>query len=156
MEALTGPKGLARKRCTRCGWTWYNNPLAVVLVLGEAGDGRILYTRKSTWPKGMWALVAGFIEDGETPEEAAIREVREEAGIEAADPRYVGSQVLSGQLLLCFHVRLLDGHPVSGSDADAVMLAEPDPNLIPEGAPARRLVEQFLAGNLPIRQPRET
>ena len=148
LEAFVDEESIPRKRCTQCDWIWYNNPLAIVLVLGETSDGRILYTRKSTWPEGMWALLAGFVESGETAEEAVIREVFEEAGMQATDPLYVGSQTLPGQLLLCYYTRLVGEFAVAGSDADAVLLDKPDPSRIPRGAPARRLVEQFLAGNI--------
>lgn len=146
LEPFVDEEGIPRKRCTECDWIWFNNPLAIVLVLGETSDGRILYTRKATWPEGMWALVAGFVEAGETAEEAVKREVREESGMEATDPLYVGSQFLPGQLLLCFYTRLVGGDAIAGSDADSVLLEKPDPSRIPSGAPARRLVEQFLSG----------
>lgn len=140
--------GLARKRCPECDWIWYNNPLAIVLVLGETGDGRVLFTRKASWPARMWGLVSGIVESGETPERAVIREVREESALEAADPVYVGSQTLPGQLLLCFYVRLAGEEARAGSDVDEVLLGDPDPSRIPDGTPARRLLERFLAGEL--------
>lgn len=125
---------------------WYNNPLAVVLVLGETRDGRILYTRKATWPEGMWGLVSGIVEAGETPEETVIREVAEEARMKAVDPVYVGSQTLPGQLLLCYYARLVGERAAAGSDVDAVLLARPDPRLTPDVTPTRRFVEQFPSG----------
>lgn len=110
LNAYVDHDGLSRKRCPECDWIWYNNPLAIVLVLGETGDGRVLLTRKASWPAGMWGLVSGIVESGETPERTVIREVREESALEAADP-----------------------------------------GRIPDGTPARRLLERFLAGELPRR-----
>ena len=107
-------------------------------------DGRILYTRKRTWPQGIWASVAGFVEQGETAEQAAIREVHEEAGLEAMELEFFGTRHFRGQLLLCFRVRLFEGQPMPGSDVDFVELAEPNPERIPSGAPARWLLEQHL------------
>lgn len=49
-------------------------------------------TRKQEWPPGRYSLVAGFLDFGESLEECAIREVREETGIEIENVRYVGSQ----------------------------------------------------------------
>lgn len=138
--------GWRRKRCGDCGWKWYNNPLPVVLVLGVTGDGHVLFTRKSSWPEGMWGLVSGIVEDGETPEQTVIREVAEESGMRAIDPVYVGSDVLPGQLLLCFTCRLVGDEARAGDDVDEVVLAAPDPRRIPEGVPARRLLDRFLAG----------
>lgn len=137
--------GFRRKLCGVCGWKWYNNPLAVVLVLGETDDGRVLFTRKSSWPEGMWGLVSGIIEDGETPEQAVIREVGEETGMVTQNPVYVGGDVLPGQLLLCYFCRLIGNKARAGDDVDEVLLAKPEPKLIPKGVPARRLLEQFLA-----------
>lgn len=82
---------------------------------------------------------------------AGCGEVLEEAGMEATAPLYVGSQTLPGQLLLCFYARLVGECAGPGSDADAVLLVKPDPSRIPRGAPARRFVEQFLAGDFPTR-----
>lgn len=117
-----------------------------VLVLGVTDDGRILYTRKHGWREGVWGLVAGIVESGETAEEAVLREVFEESRMRALDPTYVCSFHLKNQLLLCFQVRLLGDHATAGSDADAVMLAEPAPERIPEGVPARWLLERYLNG----------
>jgi NAD+ diphosphatase len=52
----------------------------------------VLLTRKAEWPPGRYSLVAGFLDFGESLEECAIREVREETGIGIKNVRYVGSQ----------------------------------------------------------------
>ncbi|MBE3597536.1 MAG: NUDIX domain-containing protein [Limnochordaceae bacterium] len=136
--------GRERRRCPDCGWVWLGSPAPVVLVLAVSEDGRILYTRRRTWPKGAWALVAGFVETGETAEQACLREVREEAGIQATDPLYLGSLSWMDQLLLCFRVKLMPGPVLPGSDADEVELAPPQLERIPANWPAHRPVEQHL------------
>jgi NAD+ diphosphatase len=55
-------------------------------------DGKCLLGRKREWPPGMYSALAGFIEPGETIEEAVRREVFEEAGIHTAKVRYSSSQ----------------------------------------------------------------
>lgn len=65
------------------------DPVAIMLV--ERGD-RCLLGRQSTWPPSMFSALAGFIEPGETLEEAVRREVHEEAGIRVGDVRYHSSQ----------------------------------------------------------------
>lgn len=55
------------------------------------GD-RVLLGRQATWPEGMYSLLAGFMEPGETVEEAVRRETMEEAGIKVGAVRYVTSQ----------------------------------------------------------------
>ena len=52
----------------------------------------LLLTRKAEWVSGRYSLVAGFLDFGESLEECAIREVREETSIEVCNVRYVGSQ----------------------------------------------------------------
>ena len=52
----------------------------------------LLMARKTEWPAGRYGLVAGFLDFGESLEECAVREVREETGIEICNVRYVASQ----------------------------------------------------------------
>ncbi len=147
-------EGYERKRCAACGWIWFGSPAPVVLVLGVAEDGRVLYTHKDAWPDGMWGLVAGLVERGETAEAAALREVQEESGLHASDPEYTGTVPFRDQLLICFRVRLGPGEPRRGSDADAVDLGPPQPGRLPTWAPARWLLESHLAtstGSMRIR-----
>lgn len=79
------------KRCTGCNAEHFPHihPCAIVLV--KRGN-QVLLTRKAEWPAGRYSLVAGFLDFGESLEECAIREVREETGIEIENVRYVGSQ----------------------------------------------------------------
>lgn len=79
------------KRCTACNSEHYPHihPCAIILV--KRGN-ELLLTRKAEWPAGRYSLVAGFLDFGESLEECAIREVREETGIEICNIRYVGSQ----------------------------------------------------------------
>jgi NAD+ diphosphatase len=55
-------------------------------------DGLALLGRQAGWPPGQYSVLAGFVGPGESLEEAVIREVREESGIVARDPRFVTSQ----------------------------------------------------------------
>lgn len=83
--------GTRGKICTSCKTEHFPHihPCAIVLV--KRGD-HLLLTRKAEWPPGRYSLVAGFLDMGESLEECAIREVREETGIEITNVRYVGSQ----------------------------------------------------------------
>jgi NAD+ diphosphatase len=65
------------------------HPCAIVLV--KRGN-ELLLTRKAEWVPGRYSLVAGFLDFGESLEECAIREVKEETGIDILNVRYVGSQ----------------------------------------------------------------
>jgi NAD+ diphosphatase len=65
------------------------SPAAIVLV--RRGD-EILLARSPGFPKGLYSVLAGFVEPGESIEETVAREVREEVGIEVRNVRYFGSQ----------------------------------------------------------------
>ncbi len=82
--------GRARRRCRRCGFTFYGNPVpAVVGVLVRRG--RLLLARRARPPyTGTWDLPGGFLEAGELPEPALRRELREELGLRMERARLVG------------------------------------------------------------------
>jgi NAD+ diphosphatase len=83
--------GELAKRCTRCGMMHYPRLSPAAIVLVRNGD-RILLARSPGFPKGLYSVLAGFVEPGESIEEAVVREVREEVGIEVRNVRYFGSQ----------------------------------------------------------------
>ncbi|MCA9754894.1 MAG: NUDIX hydrolase [Candidatus Eisenbacteria bacterium] len=79
---LLVPEGDDRKRhvCSVCGHIHYQNPHIITGCLPRASDGRILLCRRAIEPRlGYWTLPSGFMENGETLEEGALRETWEEA-----------------------------------------------------------------------------
>ena len=76
-----------RRHCAACGTDHFprTDPVIIIAVRYKA---RMLLGRQSTWPEGMYSTLAGFMEPGETIEEAARREVFEEAGIRVGDIRF--------------------------------------------------------------------
>lgn len=66
------------------------DPAVIMLVLDPAG--RCLLARNESWPRKRVSILAGFVEPGESVEQAVVREVREEVGIAVAKLRYLGSQ----------------------------------------------------------------
>jgi NAD+ diphosphatase len=66
-----------------------SDPATIMLV---QHGGRCLLGRQPTWPEGLFSTLAGFVEAGESVEEAVVREVKEESGIEITHLRYFGSQ----------------------------------------------------------------
>jgi NAD+ diphosphatase len=82
--------GIVRS-CTRCGTDHHPRTDPVVIMLVTDGD-RVLLGRQPEWPPGRYSALAGFVEPGESLEEAVAREVREEAGVEVGQPEYVASQ----------------------------------------------------------------
>jgi ADP-ribose pyrophosphatase YjhB (NUDIX family) len=75
--------GVVRPTCPQCGFIWYRNPVpAAGVILVE--DGHVLLVRRKYDPRaGAWCLPAGFMEAGETPQASALRELKEETGLEA-------------------------------------------------------------------------
>lgn len=80
-----------RRHCPSCGMDHFprTDPVVIMVVRHE---GRILLGRQSTWKPGMYSALAGFVEPGETIEDAARREVFEESGVRVGAVRYVASQ----------------------------------------------------------------
>jgi NAD+ diphosphatase len=89
--ATEGAPGERARRCPACGLLAFPRLAPAVIVLVERGD-RILLARGRNLPPGMHSCLAGFVEPGETLEEAVHRELAEEVGIEVTDVRYFGSQ----------------------------------------------------------------
>jgi NAD+ diphosphatase len=164
-----GEAGLVRT-CPRCGTEHHPRTDPVVIMIVTDGE-RLMLGRQAVWPPRRYSALAGFVEPGETLEEAVVREVREESGVEIAEPRYVSSQPwpFPASLMLGFRARWVSGtpRPEEGELEDvrwfsraevARAAAEdvdgwgggPDPPpggllLPPRLAIARRLVEGWLA-----------
>ena len=84
-------KGGWQRDCASCGAQHFPrvDPVAIMLV---EHDGALLLGRQTRFPPGRYSALAGFIEPGETIEEAVAREVMEEAGVRVRDVRYIASQ----------------------------------------------------------------
>jgi len=95
------------------------DPAVIMLVTHDDLEGRgpaALLGRQSRWPDGMYSTLAGFVEPGESLEEAVAREVREETGVAVADVRYQASQPwpFPSSLMLGFRARAV----TTGIDVD--------------------------------------
>ncbi|MFE5284306.1 NAD(+) diphosphatase [Nocardia sp. NPDC056611] len=64
---------------------------AVICLIHDGGD-RVLLARQHTWPQGLFSLLAGFVEAGESLERCVEREIKEEVGVDVREIRYLGSQ----------------------------------------------------------------
>jgi len=112
-----GEAGYVRK-CPNCGASHHprTDPVVIMAVIDQAND-RTLLGRQATWPAGRYSALAGFVEPGESLEEAVAREVREETGVEIdPEPRYVASQPwpFPTTLMLGFHAAYAGGEPHIG------------------------------------------
>ena len=144
--------------CPRCGIHHHPRTDPVVIMLVHDGD-RVLLGRQATWPPGRYSALAGFVEPGESLEEAVIREVREEAGVEIAAPAYSSSQPwpFPTSLMLGFHAAYVGGEPevrdreledvrwFHRDEIAAAFRGEAAPLQVPPPiAIARRLIEEWV------------
>ena len=83
-------EGRTREACTRCSWVRYVNPVPAAAAIVPL-EGGIVLVRRALEPRaGAWCLPAGFEEADESPEEACVRETREETGLEVSVTRLHG------------------------------------------------------------------
>ncbi len=147
--AATEPMADQRARhCPRCGLDAYPRLAPAVIVLVEQDDGRVLLARNASFSEPFFSCLAGFVEPGETLEEAVRREVREEVGIELCDLAYFGSQPwpFPHSLMIGFTARLASGevHPDGQEITEAAWFPASDlPRLPGEISIARALIEAW-------------
>lgn len=144
--------------CTssQCGEVFFPRLDPAIIVLVSDGPW-VLLGRQASWPKGRYSALAGFVEAGESLEDAVRREVREETGVEARDPAYYASQPwpFPSSLMLGFHARAtrgairLDGELEDARWFDAAELAAAPPAMLPpRHTVARHLIEAWYAGTV--------
>jgi ADP-ribose pyrophosphatase YjhB (NUDIX family) len=86
------PGPLNRFKCGVCGFSFFFNSASAVAAMVLDSDRRLLFIRRSKQPgKGLLAMPGGFVDAGESAEEALLREVREEVGLELRDVTYFAS-----------------------------------------------------------------
>ncbi|MDX2286585.1 MAG: NUDIX hydrolase [Bacteroidia bacterium] len=99
--------GRERKACPdpACGFVHWDNPVPVVAAVVER-NGAVVLVRSHGWPEGWYGLVTGFLEPGETPEQAVLREVQEELGLAAELGGLIGHYPFArmNQIILAYHV----------------------------------------------------
>ena len=138
------------RSCAACGQVYYPQ-ISPAVIVAVRREGRLLMARSPRFPPGMFSVVAGFVEAGESLEQCIHREIREEVGIEVANIRYFGSQPwpYPNSLMLGFTADYASGEIT----VDGVEILEAD-WFPPENLPAlpgkisiaRALIDAFLAG----------
>ena len=165
MATLAGPEpadGGWRRSCPACGAQHFPRTDPVVIMLILHGNS-VLLGRQAAWPPGMYSLLAGFMEPGESIEAAVRRETLEETGIAVGRVEYLASQPWpfpSSLMIGCRGealTREIDRDLAELEDARWVTreqtvaaLAGDDPDLRParRGSIARFLIERWLADRL--------
>lgn len=124
-------EGRVRMHCPACGFIAYENPLPVVVAIA-ADDGKFLLIKRGIPPKkGFWGCPSGFIECGETPEEACLRELREETGVTGEIVRLVrvarrrDEELYGDMLMVSYLVRVTGGVAAAGDEVDEVRYCLP-------------------------------
>jgi NAD+ diphosphatase len=150
------------RRCTDAGCNAEHfprtDPAVIMLVVHE---DHALLGRQRAWPAGMHSTLAGFVEPGESLEEAVAREVMEEAGVRVEDIRYHSSQPwpFPASIMLGFHARAtsralsVDAEELetAGWFSRAFLTSAHDPEqfrLPRADSIARRLIEDWLRGEV--------
>ncbi len=130
IEAMAG--GRLRPKCPDCGYVQYANPVPGAGVLIEMDAGIVLIKRGHNPHKGRWALPAGFIEADESIEEAAIRECKEETGldVELIEMFHVDSfpndPTPQSGIIIFYRVRPIGGKLTPGDDAHEAAIFRPE------------------------------
>ena len=88
-----------------CDFIFWNNPIPVVAAIVKLNDKYII-ARNTSWPKRIFSLITGYLEEGESPEVAVIREVSEELGLNGTITRHIGNYTFKekNQVILCYEV----------------------------------------------------
>ncbi len=120
-----------RKYCPCCSFVDYKNPLPSAGAIA-VHDNQILLIKRGEEPaKGIWAPPSGFIESGETSEEACLRELKEESGVSGNIVDLLGvyhhaSELYGDILVIMYLVNNLQGNIQAGDDADDVAFFVPE------------------------------
>jgi NAD+ diphosphatase len=142
--------GERARRCPRCALTAFPRLAPAVITLVERDDGRALLGRNARWPATMYSCLAGFVEPGETLEEAVRREVHEEVGVRVGGLVYRRSQPwpFPHSLMVGFNAHYESGDIVCDEDeiADARWFAPDELPSIPGSMSiARWLIDDWIA-----------
>ena len=143
-------------RCDGCGLEHYPRTDPAVIVAVSDGE-RLLLGRQAAWPEKRWSVLAGFVEPGESLEDAIAREVMEEAGVPVVASRYAASQPwpFPTAMMIGFHAIGRPVDPVVGDELEEARwfslaeldaaVATGDVLLSPRISIARMLIDEWMS-----------
>lgn len=136
--------------CPACGHVMerYKNPVPTVDIIIERDQGIVLVARKN--PPPGWALPGGFVDYGESVEQAAIREAAEETGLKLEDLRMFSVYSEPGRdprlhTITTVFVARGSGEPKAGDDAGGIGVFSPHDLPAPIAFDHGRIIEDYLA-----------
>ncbi len=152
----------AERRCVSDGTLHFPRTDPAVIMLVTDPTDRALLGRQAVWPEGRYSTLAGFVEPGESAEQAVIREVAEESGVVVTDVRYLGSQPwpFPASLMLGFTARATEQQPIADGEElsdvrwfsrDEFGAAIASGTVVAPGgiSISRRLIERWFGSELP-------
>jgi len=109
-----------------CEYVCWDNPLPVVAAIIEH-QGNVLLARNKAWPPKIFGLITGFLEKGESPEKAVLREVKEELGLDAKLESMIGvyTYLQQNQIIIAYHVSA-EGEIKMGEELAEVISVPPE------------------------------
>jgi len=119
-------EGISRLKCPSCDFVHWDNPIPVVAAIVEH-EGKVILTRSKGWPEKWVGIVAGFLEKNETPEQGALREVREELGLEGEIVSFIGHYPfeLRNQIIFAYHI-CAEGEITLGDELESIKAVPPE------------------------------
>ncbi len=120
--------GHRRHVCPQCSYVHFNDPKVAVGVVAQR-RGRLLLVRRNHEPRlGEWSFPSGYVDAGEVLEEAAVRETKEETGLDVRIQRLLGAYSAAGErvIFIAYAGRVTGGQIEVGAECQDVRFFPPD------------------------------
>lgn len=131
-ELVTRPLfGRERQQCPNCRWIHFKDPKVGTGIIAER-DGRVVLARRGIDPgKNKWCVPSGFVEYDESPADAAVREFKEETGLDVSitglvDVIYYNADFRGAGVMVLYKGIVTGGTPAAMDDVTELGFFEPD------------------------------
>tara|TARA_B100000767_G_C19675077_1_gene496999 strand:+ start:565 stop:1044 length:480 start_codon:yes stop_codon:yes gene_type:complete len=138
--------GVSRLACQsqNCDYVYWQNPTPVVAGIVEI-EGKIVMAHNVAWPKEYFSVITGFLEQGEDPAEAMVRETKEELNLSVISQSLVGAYGFEqmNQVIIAYHL-IAEGDIILNEELDAYKLIEKK-DIVPWDMGTGLALKDFLA-----------